>query len=356
MRPHPANQTALTIRGARAGHRDETHASPAIFRRIVEGSGVPMLVFECRDRLSIVQFVNRAFVRRTGYSAADLAGSNWWALHAGRENEEALSRLREAMRCGNELQVGLRCRCKEGAWFWGHMHVTPLLDDRGQAQHFVAVLLDVSQERDQLDALTRDAYHDALTGLPNRRLLADRFHQAAAQARRSTRQLALAVIDLNGFKKVNDTLGHRTGDELLQVVGRNLVQTMRVEDTVARLGGDEFAVLISSSQCYESLPAVETRIRAAIGRPAMIQGHALRVGCSIGISLYPADGRDFETLAEQADRRMYAQKASKPAPGRRHLAPAGTHPSALHPSQHPLALQYEAITTPAASGPPRRWR
>jgi len=267
-----------------------------------------MVVFECRDRLSVVQFVNRAFLRRTGYTAADLGGSNWWALHGGKANESALSQMRDAMAAGSELQVRLRCRCKDGSWFWGHMQLTPLLDDRGKLQHYVGVLLDITAERDQLDALARDAYHDALTDLPNRRLLAERFRQAAAHARRSTRELALALIDLNGFKKVNDTLGHPAGDEVLRIVARNLTQAMRAEDTVARLGGDEFAILIHS-QCYESVPAVEARIRAVIARPAVIQGQALRIGCSIGISLFPADGADFEALVEHADRRMYARKA-----------------------------------------------
>lgn len=271
-----------------------------------------MIVFECRDRLSIVQFVNRAFSRRTGYTAADLSGSSWWALHAGKDNESALAQMRDVMAGGGaELQIRLHCRCKDGSWFWGHMQLTPLLDERGKVQYYLAVMLDVSAEREQLDALARDAYHDTLTGLPNRRLLADRFRQAAAHARRSTRQLALALIDLDGFKKVNDTLGHRAGDELLQMVGRNLLRAMRTEDTVARLGGDEFAVLMHSSQCYESVPTVEARIGSVIAQPAIIQGQALRIACSIGISLYPADGSDFEALVEHADRRMYTRKASQ---------------------------------------------
>jgi diguanylate cyclase (GGDEF)-like protein/PAS domain S-box-containing protein len=284
--------------------------SPAFFRRIVEGSGVPMIVFERRDRHSIVQFVNQAFSRRTGYAAADLCGSNWWALHAGRGNESALPRLREAMRGGRELQTELRCRCKDGSWFWSQLHITPLLDSRTAPESYVGVLRDISVERDQLDALAHDAYHDPLTGLPNRRLLADRFEQAAAHTRRSSYQFALVLIDLNGFKAVNDTLGHRAGDEVLQFVGAGLTQAMRAEDTVARLGGDEFAVLIHSSQSYESLPAVEARIKAVLGRPAAIQGHQLHLSASIGVSLCPTDGVDFEGLLEQADRRMYARKPS----------------------------------------------
>jgi diguanylate cyclase (GGDEF)-like protein/PAS domain S-box-containing protein len=282
--------------------------SPGFFRQIVEGSGVPMIVFECRDRLSVVQFVNESFTRRTGYTAAALSGSNWWALHAGEKNAGALAQLREAMGSARELQIHLHCRCRDGSRFWSRMHVSPLFDERGVVQRHVAVMQDLSAEYEELDALERDAHHDVLTGLPNRRLLADRFHAATAQGRRSTRQLALALIDLDGFKQVNDTLGHRAGDEVLQLTAMNLVQTMRADDTVARLGGDEFAVLIHSALHYESLQAVEARIRAAVARPAMIHGHALRIGCSVGIGLFPTDGMDFEALVEQADRRMYARK------------------------------------------------
>ena len=283
-----------------------------------------MIVFECRDRHSIVQFVNRAFSRRTGYAVADLCGSNWWALHAGRGNESALAQLRDAMRRGREAEIELRCRCKDGSWFWSQLHITPLFDERRTPHSYVGVLRDISAERDQRSALAHDAYHDALTGLPNRRLLADRFEQAAAHTRRSAYQFALALIDLNGFKAVNDTYGHRAGDELLQFVGTGLAQSMRAEDTIARIGGDEFAVLIHSSQCFESVPAVEARIKAVIGQPVMIQGHQLRISASIGVSLCPTDGVDFEVLLEQADRRMYARKQSKPAERATEL-PQGRH-------------------------------
>ena len=328
MRTPRISKASIVHRSVKAGQPDAISSSADLFRQIVQGSGVPLVVFECRDRLSVVQFVNQAFTRRTGYTAADLGGSAWWALHAGEENAGALAQLREGLGRAGELQIQLRCRCRDGSWFWSRMHVSPLFDERGRVQRHVAVLLDISAEHAQLDALAHDAYHDALTGLPNRRMLADRFQQAAAHARRSTQQLALALIDLNGFKKVNDTLGHRAGDELLQVIGHNLAQTMRAEDTVARIGGDEFAVLIHSGQCYESLQAVEARIRSAVARPAMVQGHALRIGCSVGIALYPTDGVEFDALVEQADKRMYERKAHRPESALKPVAAAAHTPRA----------------------------
>jgi diguanylate cyclase (GGDEF)-like protein/PAS domain S-box-containing protein len=292
----------------RVAHPGDAQLAPAFFRRIVEGNGVPTIIFECRDRHPVVQYVNRAFSRRTGYAAGDLRGSNWWALHAGRGNENALSQLRDAMRVGRELQIQLRSRCRDGSWFWSDLHMTPLCEDGGTPQYYVGALRDISHERDQLDTLVHNAYHDVLTGLPNRRLLMERFEQGAALARRNTHRFALALVDLDDFKHINDTLGHRVGDELLQVLGARLARATRVEDTVARLGGDEFVVLVQSSHSDGSVAAVEARIRTAVGRPAMIQGRELSVSCSIGVGLCPMDSLEFEALLEHADRRMYAQK------------------------------------------------
>jgi diguanylate cyclase (GGDEF)-like protein len=130
----------------------------------------------------------------------------------------------------------------------------------------------------------------------------------ATNARRRTREFRLALIDLDGFKSINDTFGHRAGDELLRTIGTRLTHSMRVEDTVARLGGDEFAVLIQSSYDLDSVQAVDARIRKMIEQPVMIDGSPLCPSCSIGVSLCPNDGFEFEPLLEHADRNMYKQK------------------------------------------------
>jgi diguanylate cyclase (GGDEF)-like protein/PAS domain S-box-containing protein len=282
--------------------------TPTFFRRIVESGGVPMIIFERRDRYPVVQFVNRAFSQRTGYAADDLRGSRWWVAHAGRGNEQALSQLRDAMCSERDSQIQLRSHCKDGSWFWSDLHLTPLVDNGGTPQYYVGVLRDISVERAQQDALVHDAQHDALTGLPNRRLLAERFEHAAASLHRRAQRFALGLIDLDDFKQVNDTLGHAAGDELLQILGTRLPRAVRAGDTVARLGGDEFSILIQSPQSYGSVTAVEARIRAVVARPMTVQGHELSVSCSIGVGLYLVDGADFDSLLEHADRRMYAQK------------------------------------------------
>ncbi|GBF05017.1 diguanylate cyclase/phosphodiesterase with GAF sensor [Deinococcus aerius] len=154
------------------------------------------------------------------------------------------------------------------------------------------------------------AHHDALTGLPNRLSLLDRTRQALHFAERHGTPVALMVLDLDRFKLINDSLGHAVGDELLRAVAERLGRMLRAEDTVARLGGDEFVVLLP--ELGEPLGAawVAQRLQYALGEPFHVAGHDLRVGCSLGISLYPTDGQDAEALLRAADTAMYAAKVA----------------------------------------------
>ena len=302
-------QLTFDIRAKGATHGDGAGLSPQLCRQIIEASAAPIIVFACGNRDPSIRFVNRAFSKRTGYAVDEIRHADWWALHEGRDNERALADLREAMRRGSELQIELRSHSKtDDSWFWSHLNMAPLIDEGGTQQYYVGVLRDISDERDQLDELAHNAFHDALTGLPNRRLLIDHFGQAVDHARRDGHEFALALVDLNDFKLVNDTFGHRAGDDLLRTVGTRLTRELRAEDTVARLGGDEFAVLIQPTHGDASEQAIDARLKSIIERPMMIQGHRLSASCSIGVSLCPMQGLQFESLLDQADRRMYAQK------------------------------------------------
>ncbi len=155
------------------------------------------------------------------------------------------------------------------------------------------------------------AGHDALTGLPNRSLLNDRLEQAVDHARRHQRTLVLMFLDLDGFKPVNDTLGHKAGDKLLQQISRRLSQCVREGDTVARLGGDEFVLVLPlfDSRYSEQISEVADRVLSSVSTPIILKGKEIRLGCSIGISRFPADGADAETLLQHADAAMYRAKA-----------------------------------------------
>jgi diguanylate cyclase (GGDEF)-like protein len=153
------------------------------------------------------------------------------------------------------------------------------------------------------------AYHDELTGLPNRRLLLDRFNQAMAQAARQHKLVALLFLDLDGFKTINDALGHVAGDLLLRQVAARLSACIRTSDTACRFGGDEFVILLPELEGQESAAAAAGKIRAHLAAPYFIGGTAIALTTSIGMALYPVDGRAYEDLLRQSDIAMYCDKA-----------------------------------------------
>jgi diguanylate cyclase (GGDEF)-like protein/PAS domain S-box-containing protein len=186
--------------------------------------------------------------------------------------------------------------------------VSPIHDRDHQAIGTVIVLRDVSAARVMALQITHSAEHDYLTGLPNRMLLNDRIHQAITLAPRHTKQIAILFLDLDGFKHINDSLGHPIGDKLLQSIAGRLVNCVRASDTVSRQGGDEFVVLLSEAEQWEDAAIVARRMLAAVAEPHMIDQQVLHVTTSIGVSVFPDDGSDAETLIKNADTAMYQAK------------------------------------------------
>lgn len=183
---------------------------------------------------------------------------------------------------------------------------------------------EVAERRRAEERLTLLAHHDALTGLPNRALLKERFTQAVLQGRRPSRLVGVLLLDLDGFKLINDTFGHDVGDEVLVGVGRTLLRTVRESDTVARLGGDEFVVLMGDLPREAAAGEVAEKILAALREPlAISQGRALQVGASLGIAIHPQDGPDLDMLLRRADAAMYQAKGAGRSCFRYFSAPAG---------------------------------
>jgi diguanylate cyclase (GGDEF)-like protein len=185
------------------------------------------------------------------------------------------------------------------------------------AQQQVAVLTETNGRFSEL-AVRREhevanvrhfAYHDELTGLPNRALLLDRLHQAIVRAKRQRKQLALLLLDLDGFKGVNDSLGHVAGDKLLQRVAERLVSCIRGSDTACRYGGDEFVVLLPEVDDEKRALVVAGEIRARLAKPYMVDDYSIAVTASIGVAVYPLDGVSQDDLIKQADIAMYLAKA-----------------------------------------------
>jgi diguanylate cyclase (GGDEF)-like protein/PAS domain S-box-containing protein len=186
--------------------------------------------------------------------------------------------------------------------------IAAIHDRQGVAIGAVIVFRDVSAARAMAQQITHSAEHDFLTGLPNRMLLNDRISQAIASARRHTKQVAVLFLDLDGFKHINDSLGHPVGDKLLQSTATRLAASVRGADTVSRQGGDEFVVLLPDLQQPEDAAVMAGRILRDVAEPHLVDQHELHVTTSIGVSVYPDDGADAETLIKNADTAMYQAK------------------------------------------------
>ncbi len=154
------------------------------------------------------------------------------------------------------------------------------------------------------------AYHDDLTGLPNRSLLQDRFHQAMSQAERHHKPLALLMVDLDEFKRVNDKLGHASGDKLLQAVALRLTKGIRGADTACRYGGDEFVIMLPEIDSPNIATALAVEIGGRLSEPYILDGHNIHIAVSVGVAVYPGDGQTFDDLMKQADIAMYRTKGT----------------------------------------------
>jgi diguanylate cyclase (GGDEF)-like protein len=195
---------------------------------------------------------------------------------------------------------------REPLWF--SSRGVPVLDAAGRTHRMIGVTQDITGRMRREEAVRFLAYHDSLTGLPNRRLLDDRLKQALYSAQRRERKVAAMLIDLDDFKRVNDSLGHRAGDAVLREVAHRLASCVRKADTLARHGGDEFVVLLSDVQAEADCQVVADKVLRALEKDFRVDGDAFRIGASIGISLYPQEAGDGDALLRNADAAMYRAK------------------------------------------------
>jgi diguanylate cyclase (GGDEF)-like protein/PAS domain S-box-containing protein len=278
--------------------------------RAIEASDSAILLVDMRDPVQPIEYVNAAFERMTGYSAAESIGRNCRFLQRGDHLQPELERLREALGAGNDAHVLLRNYRKDGRLFWNRLNVSPVRDDAGAITHYVGIATDVTDLTADRHELQHRATHDSLTGLANRQLLGEQLELALAQAERYSRGLAVVFVDLDGFKEVNDTLGHAVGDAVLRIAARRLESCVRDGDTVARTGGDEFVLVLTDQTTPDRLAVVLERLRATLSLDYPVDGTSLAMSCSIGASIYPRNGTTSDALVQEADRAMYAAKLS----------------------------------------------
>lgn len=259
----------------------------------------------------VIVHTNPAFQRMIGYTEEELQGSHW-SMFSAADDQAENQRLRLELIQGERDAYHMEKRyiSKEGRLVWGNLAVTGVRAEDGTLQFLVALIEDITARKQQEETITHQAFHDALTGLPNRMRFAERLDQALVKARRERTPMALMFLDLDHFKDVNDALGHGAGDALLQEVARRLRSCVRGTDTVARIGGDEFTVLLPVVDGPNGAVQVAKKILQVLPVTTVIDGKPLTVTPSIGISLFPEHGQDAESLIAQADQAMYASKQS----------------------------------------------
>ncbi|MGF1640052.1 MAG: PAS domain S-box protein [Rhodospirillales bacterium] len=263
-----------------------------------------------------IEYVNPKFAEVTGYAAEEVIGRNPRVLKSGFVAAEIYEELWQTIGAGNEWRGELLNRKKDGTLFWEFASISPIKTDDGRITHFVAVKEDITVRKEYEERLLHQASFDDLTGLPNRLLTLDRVDQAIARARRGHQSVAVAFIDLDDFKAINDTLGHSAGDALLVEAARRLTASVRAGDTVGRLGGDEFVIVLPDLSEGRQAEVVADKILAAFRQPFPREGGEATITTSIGISVFPADGDDAHALLRNADAAMYQAKAAGRNTGR----------------------------------------
>ncbi|WP_027405112.1 EAL domain-containing protein [Aquaspirillum serpens] len=260
------------------------------------------------DANGIIETVNPAFTRITGWRKEEVLGKSPRILNSGLQPPEFYQHMWASLYKHGVWEGEVTNRRKDGKLYSEHLTITGIRDNSGNFTHFAGIFTDITQRKLAEERLHFLANHDALTGLPNRTLFMERMNQGLAAASRHQRLLALMFFDLDRFKFVNDTLGHAAGDQLLKTVATRLTSLLRDSDTVARLGGDEFTVILEDIRDIQSIAQVAKKIIDSLAGMMRIGEHDVYVTASVGISVYPEDGQDVQTLLMNADTAMYRAK------------------------------------------------
>ncbi|MET0066410.1 MAG: PAS domain S-box protein [Candidatus Thiodiazotropha sp.] len=271
----------------------------------VEQSPVSVIITDPKGR---IEYVNHTFESLTGYSLNEVLGKSPSLLKSGETSRSKYQGLWQAISHGEAWEGEFKNRKKSGELFWEYAHIAPVLNDEGVTEHYFAVKEDITVRKQYEEQILHQAHFDALTDLPNRFLSMDRLSLLVNEAQRLGRQVGVLFVDLDDFKKVNDSLGHEIGDHLLVETSRRLQRSVRFGDTVGRLSGDEFLVILSGLTKPEHASLIVEKLLEQLRRIFIIDGRELFISASVGIAIYPNDGSNASELLRHADAAMYHSK------------------------------------------------
>jgi diguanylate cyclase (GGDEF)-like protein/PAS domain S-box-containing protein len=315
--PLPVFQTIIAHKGenkiveffsitARNSHEfKQAEKSYQLFAKVFESTQEGILITDADVK---IQAVNPAFSIVTGYSLKEVLGQNPRILQSGKHDKVFFKKFWKAIYRDGKWQGEILNRRKNGEIFPVWLTINAVKDSNGTVGNYIGVFSDITSTKISEKEFAHLAHHDALTDLPNRILFYDRLELAFAHARRDKNIVAVMFIDLDHFKPINDSLGHQIGDLVLQHFARRLKAAVREGDTVARWGGDEFTLILENLNYSPDAAKTAQKILNAIAQPFLIEGQRLKIGASIGISLYPVDAANMGDLIKAADTAMYQSK------------------------------------------------
>jgi diguanylate cyclase (GGDEF)-like protein/PAS domain S-box-containing protein len=280
---------------------EKLRQSATVFENTTEGVFIT-------DAAGNILDVNRAFVEITGFEPREVIGNNPRMWKSGHHDEDFYRALWSSVRMQGQWRGEIWNRRKTGRVFPEWLTISAVYDSAGRLTNYVAVFSDISSIKSSQERLEHLAHHDPLTDLPNRLLLHARLEHGIRHASRTQTLFGVVFIDLDRFKRINDSFGHTSGDKLLRAVGERLVLCVRLEDTVARIGGDEFAILVEGLRSEHDACVVADKLLHAFGQPFEIEDREVHVTLSIGVSIYPRDGDSGPELLRNADAAMYRAK------------------------------------------------
>jgi len=272
---------------------------------VEQNPGVTMII----DTNGKIDYVNATYHMLSGNKMKNVIGTIPNILNPDLVEKSALDNIWEALNAGEIWEGEVHSKYNVDNVRWEKACIHPVTDSSDKITHYVILLQDITEQKEQREQLEHMALHDVLTGLPNRTLFNDRLEQAIILAKRENDPLAVMLMDLNNFKEINDTMGHQIGDDILKEIGSRLLRVVRGGDTVARMGGDEFLFLLPAAESEKQKQLLE-RISAVLDSPFIVDGRSFEVKASIGIAMFPEDGNNPEILLKHADVAMYSVKNS----------------------------------------------